>query len=89
MAALLYGPARQRLTQYANRIVYGEREAPDAVLRTFGSRLSRAIPMDELLLQVAESLRKTLALSAAEVWTGSGGRLERTVSVPDVPVQPD
>jgi len=87
VAALLYGPARQRLAQYANRVVYGEREAPDAVLRTFGSRLSRAIPMDELLLQVAESLRKTLGLSAAEVWTGSGGRLERSVSVPDVPVR--
>jgi signal transduction histidine kinase len=86
VAALLYGPARQRLTQYANRIVYGEREAPDTVLRTFGNRLSRAIPMDELLLQVAESLRKTLGLSAAEVWTGSGGHLERTVSVPDTPV---
>jgi len=86
VAALLYGPARQRLGQYANRIVYGEREAPDAVLRTFGSRLSRAVPMDELLLQVAESLRKTLALTTAEVWTGSGGHLERTISVPDVPV---
>ena len=76
VAALLYGPARQRLTQYANRIVYGEREAPDTVLRTFGSRLSRAIPMDELLLQVAESLRKTLGLATAEVWTGSGGHLD-------------
>jgi signal transduction histidine kinase len=87
VAALLYGPARQRITQYANRLVYGEREAPDAVLRTFGSRLSRAVPMDELLLQVAESLRKTLGLAAAEVWTGSGGHLERSVSVPDVPVE--
>jgi signal transduction histidine kinase len=85
VAALLYGPARQRLALYANRLVYGEREAPDAVLRTFGSRLSRAIPMDELLLQVAESLRKTLALSSAEVWTGSGGQLARSISVPDVP----
>ena len=85
VSALVYGPARDRLTQYANRVVYGEREAPDAVLRTFGSRLSRAIPMDELLLQVAESLRKTLALSVAEVWTGTAGRLERTVSVPDRP----
>jgi len=85
LSALVYGPARQRLTQYANRIVYGEREPPDAVLRTFGSRLTRAIPMDELLLQVAESLRKTLSLSSAEVWTGSGGHLERVVSVPDVP----
>jgi signal transduction histidine kinase len=86
IVALLYGPARQRLTQYANRIVYGEREAPDTVLRTFGSRLSRAVPMDELLLQVAESLRKTLSLQAAEVWTGSGGNLERAISVPDRPV---
>jgi signal transduction histidine kinase len=87
VATLLYGPARQRLTQYANRIVYGEREAPDTVLRTFGSRLSRAIPMDELLLQVAESLRKTLGLASAEVWTGSGGHLDRTVSVPDTKVE--
>src|SRR5207253_2557008 len=58
--------------------------APDEVLRTFGSRLSRAVPLDELLLQMVESLRKTLALQAAEVWTGSNGLLERTVSVPEL-----
>jgi signal transduction histidine kinase len=86
VAALLYVPARDRLSRFANRVVYGEREAPDQVLRTFGSRLSRAIPLDELLLQVAESLRKTLALRSAEVWTGGEGRLERSVSVPDAPV---
>jgi signal transduction histidine kinase len=86
VSALIYPPARRRLSQYANRVAYGEREAPDNVLRTFGSRLSRAVPMEELLLQVAESLRKTLGLTAAEVWTGSNGRFERTVSVPDVPV---
>jgi signal transduction histidine kinase len=86
VAALLYLPARERLAQFSNRLVYGEREAPDQVLKTFGSRLSRAIPLDELLLQVAESLRKTLSLSSAEIWTGSEGRLDRAVSVPDVPV---
>src|SRR5207302_354792 len=83
VAAALYLPTRERLGRFANRLVYGEREAPDMVLRTFGTRLSRAIPLDELLLQVAESLRKTLALQVAEVWTGSEGRLERAVSVPD------
>jgi signal transduction histidine kinase len=83
ICALVYAPARDRLVQYANRLVYGEREAPDAVVRTFGSRLSRATPMDELLLQVAESLRKTLSLSSAEVWTGSGGHLECSISVPE------
>ncbi len=82
VAAAVYLPTRARLSEVANRLVYGEREAPDTVLRTFGSRLSRAIPMDELLLQLAESLRKTMALQAAEVWTGSSGTLARTVSVP-------
>ena len=82
IAAALYLPARERLSDLANRLVYGERHAPDEVLRTFGSRLSRAIPMDELLLQLAESLRKTLALTRAEVWTGTEGVLERSVSVP-------
>jgi signal transduction histidine kinase len=85
IAAVLYLPARERLSQFSNRLVYGEREAPDEVLRTFGSRLSRAIPLDELLLQVAESLRKSMGLSSAEIWTGSGGQLERVVSVPDAP----
>ena len=84
VAAALCMPARERLERFANRLVYGERHAPDDVLRTFGSRLSRAVPLDELLLQMVESLRKTLALQAAEVWTGSNGLLERTVSVPEL-----
>ena len=85
VAALLYLPARERLARFSNRLVYGEREAPDQVLRTFGTRLTRALPLDELLLQVAESLRKTLALTTAEVWTGAEGQLDRVVSVPDAP----
>ncbi len=87
VSALVYGPARTRLNAFANRVVYGEREAPDTVLRTFATRLTRAMPLEELLLQVVESLRKTLALSSAEIWTGSGGVLERAVSVPDAPPQ--
>jgi signal transduction histidine kinase len=83
IAAVGYLPARDRLLAAATRFVYGAREAPDEALRTFGSRLTRAIPMDELLLQLAESLRKTMNLTRAEVYTGSGDVLERTVSVPD------
>ena len=83
VAALAYVPARERLAESANRLVYGERHPPDEVLRTWGSRLSRAIPMDELLLQLAESLRKVLALRRAEIWTGTAGHLDLAVSVPD------
>ncbi len=84
VAALIFVPVRARFLDSATRFVYGSREAPDEVLRTFGSRLTRAIPMDELLLQLAESLRKTMALASAEVYTGSGEVLERTASVPDL-----
>jgi signal transduction histidine kinase len=83
VAAMLYAPARARLARVSNQLVYGERHAPDEALRTFGARLTRAIPFDELLLQLAESLRKSLALQVAEVWTGSAGHLERVVSVPE------
>ncbi len=75
IAALLYLPARRWLTERANRLVYGERVAPDETLRTFGQRLTRSIPLDELLLQLAESLRKSMVLVSAEVWTGQDGRL--------------
>ncbi len=84
VAALIFVPVRARFLDSATRFVYGSREAPDEVLRTFGSRLTRAIPMDELLLQLAESLRKTMDLASAEVYTGTGEVLERTASVPDL-----
>ena len=42
VAALLWIPVRERLTDFATRRVYGERHAPDEVIRTFGSRLTRA-----------------------------------------------
>jgi signal transduction histidine kinase len=84
VAAAIFVPVRERFLESATHFVYGAREAPDEVLRTFGSRLTRAIPMDELLLQLAESLRKTLTLTSAEVYTGTGEVLERTASVPDV-----
>ena len=83
VAAIVYLPVRGRLTAFATRFVYGAREAPDEVLRTFGTRMTRAVAMDELLLQLAESLRKTMDLTRAEIYTGGGDVLERTVSVPD------
>jgi signal transduction histidine kinase len=83
VAAIGYLPTRSGLMAFATRYVYGTREAPDEALRTFGSRMTRAVAMDELLLQLAESLRKTMALTSAEVYTGVGDVLERTVSVPD------
>jgi signal transduction histidine kinase len=81
-AALAYQPARGWLTDRANRVVYGERVSPDEALRTWGSRLTRAIPLDELLLQLAETLRKSMQLRSAQIWTGADGHYEVAAMVP-------
>ena len=82
LAALAYQPLRARLTNTANQLVYGERIAPDESLRTWGTRLTRAIPLDELLLQLTESLRKSMSLEAVEIYTGGDGRYELAAGVP-------
>lgn len=82
VAALIFLPAHSKLADLANRFVYGDSVAPDDALRTWGSRLSRAIPLDELLLQLAESLRKSMALAAAEIFTGADGHFELAAGVP-------
>ncbi len=87
-AALAYQPARAWLTDRANRIVYGERVSPDEALRTWGMRLTRAIPLDELLLQLAETLRKSMQLRSAQIWTGADGHYDVAAMVPHRPMKP-
>src|ERR1700682_1742355 len=53
------------------------------VRSSFASRLDRTIPLNEVLRDMTESLRRNLGLDAAEVWTASGGALERTISDPE------
>ena len=80
--ALLWVPLRRRLQMVATRLAGDHRSRDTDALRTFGGRLTRALPLDELLLQLAESLKRAMALVAAEVWTGAGGRLERACRCP-------
>jgi signal transduction histidine kinase len=82
-STLVWQLVHRRAQAVARRLAWGRRGAPDEVVEAFSARLTRAIPLDELLLQLAEALRATLVLEAAEVWTGSDGRLVRTASDPE------
>jgi signal transduction histidine kinase len=75
-------PVRHRLVGFATALVGRSQGSAEEVVATFGARMSRAVPMDELMLQLAESLRATVADRAAEIWVGNDGVLTRTVSVP-------
>ncbi len=75
--------SHQRVRRFAQRLVYGTDDVPDDVVRMFSTRLTRAVAMDELLLQLTESLHKSMVLASAEVFTGSNEVLERSASIPD------
>jgi signal transduction histidine kinase len=85
VSVVLALPIRARLRELARGWVGSRPRPAKTVLETFGTRMTRAVPMDELLLQLAETLRSTIGPLSAEVWTGSDGVIERTVSVPERP----
>ena len=85
VVAVLAFPVRNRLLEVTERLLGEQATSPGEVLSGFGARMTRAVPMDELLLQLAESLRATLGPAGAERWGGVSGVLDRAVSVPDRP----
>ena len=82
LAAVSFGPARRRMQVSANRIVFGTRNAPDDLIRAFASRLTRTTPMEELLLQLCESLVRTMDLTRADVYTGTTDLFEVAAGTP-------
>jgi len=83
VSVLLAGPLRRRIASTTGTWTQGTATQSTAALETFGARMTRAVPMDELLLQLAEALHESMAPAGAELWVGEGGVLDRTVSVPD------
>lgn len=85
VVAVLAAPTRRWVLDLAGAVVTGPPDDAGDVATAFAARMSRAVPMDELLLQLAESLHAGLGRGGAEIWTGSSGTLNRTVAVPARP----
>jgi signal transduction histidine kinase len=83
VVAILARPVRDRLNGWTDRLIGGRNRSTEEVVTTFSARMSRAVPMDELLLQLVESLRASAAGAGAEIWTGTDGTLNRAVSQPE------
>jgi signal transduction histidine kinase len=84
-AVVLAVPVRLRTAAYA-RSLLGRRQASTAeVGETFEARMTRAVPLDELLLQLAESLQASVPGTQVEIWTSAGEAMTRTISVPASP----
>jgi len=75
VASLMSGERRRR--QAAASLT-----AIDFVRSSFASRLARGDPMDQLLVQVVDSLREAFKLDSVELWTYDAGNLRVAASSP-------
>ena len=67
LAAVIFQPLRDRLQRGANRLMYGERDDPYAVLSRLGSRLESTPAHDAVLPAVTRTVREALKLPYAEI----------------------
>ena len=79
--ALLFQPLRERLQRAANRLVYGRREEPYAVLSRLGERLEATLAPGAALPAVAETVAQALGARYATVRVARAAGLETAASV--------
>ncbi|MBA2496545.1 MAG: sensor histidine kinase [Acidimicrobiia bacterium] len=83
VGALVFAPVRDVLARRVREMVASSEGELDDVLTVFSRRIARDVPLEEALLQSAETLRRSMALSTVEIWVGTGGRLTCATSVPE------
>ena len=67
VVAVIFQPLRERLQRAVNRLMYGERDDPYTALSLLGRKLQAAIPADEILPQVTETVATTLRVPYAAI----------------------
>ena len=67
LVAVLFQPLRERLQRGVNRLMYGERDDPYAVLSRLGRRLEATLAPDAVLSTIAQTVREALRLPYAAI----------------------
>lgn len=62
LVAILFQPLRERLQHSVNRLIYGERDDPYAVLARLGQRLEATLTADRVLHTIVETIGQALKL---------------------------
>lgn len=62
IVAVLFQPLRERLQRGVNRLIFGERDDPIEALSRLGRQLETAVPLNEVLPMLVETIAQTLKL---------------------------
>jgi signal transduction histidine kinase len=81
LVAILFHPLRQRLQQMINRVMYGDRDDPGAVLARLGQRLAQAGMPAEVLPAILQDIAQALKLPYAAIrqYSAEGQDVERVI----------
>jgi signal transduction histidine kinase len=81
VVAVLFQPLRDRLQRGVNRLMYGERDDPYAVVSRLGERLEETLAPEAVLPTVVESVSEALKLPYAAIALRTNGASEVAASV--------
>ena len=76
IVAVLFVPLRDRLQRAVNRLMYGERDEPYAVVSRLGERLESTLAPDAVLPAIATTVREALKLPYAAIALPRDGDFE-------------
>ena len=82
IVALAFQPVKERVTLFANYLVYGKRATPYEVLSEFTQRVSETPGADEIVLRMARILGEGTGARRADVWLRVGNELRPAASWP-------
>ncbi|HVM10842.1 MAG TPA: sensor histidine kinase, partial [Acidimicrobiales bacterium] len=82
VVALAFQPVKERVTLFANYLVYGKRATPYEVLSEFTQRVSETPGADEVVIRMAQILGEGTGARRADVWLKIGNELRPAASWP-------
>jgi signal transduction histidine kinase len=83
VVALLFGPVRERVRRFANRLVYGKRATPYEVMAGFAHRVSGSVSIEDVLPEMAEVAARGVGARAARVRVALPDSAERSRTWPE------
>jgi signal transduction histidine kinase len=82
--AILIAATSARVGRFIRRVTEGDGPGATDLARSFASRMSRSVPLDELVLQAVEGLRSSMRLRSAEVWLFHDDALRPWIGEPTI-----
>jgi signal transduction histidine kinase len=80
LVAVLFNPLRERLQREVNRILYGQRDEPFAVLTQLGQSIENTLTAERMLPVLVETISQTLKLPYVAIAIEKGGAVKITNS---------